>query len=92
MHCSRISSDIIKQNQLDQLLSSPFYSVMIGESTDVAFISEMMCMHTTLNKGLSKPQNIRVITNHASRLVFRNDPEIKWPPQCITRKTAQTPL
>ena len=24
-----------------------------------------------------------VITNHASRLVFRNDPEIKWPPQSM---------
>ena len=34
----------------------------------------------------------QLITNHASRLVCRNDPEIKWPPQCITHKTAQTPL
>ena len=24
-----------------------------------------------------------LITNHASRLVFRNDPEIKWPPQSM---------
>ena len=32
-----------------------------------------------------------IITNHASRLVCRNDPDFKWPPhQCITRKTAQT--
>ena len=32
------------------------------------------------------------IANHASKLVFTNDPDLKWPPQCITRKTAQTPL
>ena len=23
------------------------------------------------------------ITNHASRLVFRNDPDFKWPPQSM---------
>ena len=34
------------------------------------------------------------ITNHASRLVCRNDPDLKWPPQSIyyMRKMPQTPM
>ena len=56
MHCSRI----IKQNQLDQLLSSPLYSVMIDKSTDVAVISEMVVYACYIKQGVVKTTFLRL--------------------------------
>ena len=47
----QVVSDQIKQKQLQQVSSSPFYSVMIDESTDVAILKEMVVYARYISDG-----------------------------------------
>ena len=55
--------------------------------TDLHFYCKMMILWF-----ISKDQRIFYvcITNHARKLVCRNDPEIKWPPQSMYMYYAYT--
>ena len=71
------------------LVKSPWLNLV--KSTSIYWISKTLvnddeCAEEPANKKNQINPLLKIstnITNHASRLIFRNDPEIKWPPQSM---------